>query len=290
MIKDIRADIKSFAELVPISVTVTNILTSELKGKAANEKLISHVESDSALTAIVLRAANSSFFGFHGQVITVAHAVILIGYREISRIVLMHELKQGLININNEQRDYINRLWLHSITTATIARMLTNVIRYRSNGEEFTAGLLHDLGKFVLVQKYPQSISLVHTLITTNKATDIDAEKETLNMAHDEVGGILGKSWGLPTMLIETMREHHGADNAQNYPLVVALVRFADLLSERWGYGIEEQSNGYSVENDVCWKILQKNYQVFKNKTVAAVEETLRPDFESHKEFRELFL
>lgn len=284
----LEKEIRKLASFVPISATVANIIRYELKGEAANRRLRSHIEADNALTVMVLQAANSSFYGFRGQVVTVAHAVMLIGFEEISRIVLMHELRQRIITLNPAQQESVKRLWIHSITTATLARILCRELRLHTSGEEFTGGLLHDLGKLFFIQNAPDLAERIARRIADG-TTDVEAEREIARWPHTDIGALLGLQWDLPPVLCDVMKLHHMTDPIEEGRTIIAVIRLADLLCEKWGYGIGEGNAPERIGEDQSWDHVQRNVPGMNDRTVEEIEATVKPEFDSHTEFRELF-
>ncbi len=290
VMRDIRNEIKNINEMVPIPATVSLIMSKSLGGETANDKLIKLIESDAVLTTLILRSANSAFYGLRSGVSTISHAVMLIGSSEINRLVLMYDLKQRLFSLNKDQRDYLNRLWLHSISTATAARIVAKHIGFSTNGEEFTAGLLHDMGKIVLAQHYSHSLIKTEQMINDLGMCDIEAEMQFFAIAHDEIGGILAENWSLPKILVDVLRFHHSVQLATEHKEIIAIVRIADLLCERWQVGIVEQVAEVNISEDHSWLELSKSFPKISDHTFAEFEEDVQMEFENNQGFAELFI
>ena len=286
---DIRNEIRNINEIVPIPSAVTMILSQSIKGDMANEKLIRLIDADAVLTAMILRAANSAFYGLRSGVATISHAVMLLGHAEISRLVLMYDLKQRVFTLNKDQKDYLNRLWMHSISTATTARIIAKQFGVPTNGEEFTAGLLHDMGKIVLAQHFSHSLVKTQQMIQELAMSDIEAELQIFAISHDEIGGILAENWSLPAVIIDVMKHHHNAELAGVNRIVTSIVRLADLLSERWGLGIGERADEVSIADDPCWNIVTGEIPSLAEEPLDVFEENIRLEFENNQAFSELF-
>lgn len=287
--QDIRNEIDNISEIVPIPSTVTLILSRSIEGEIANKKLIQIILADAVLTALVLRATNSAFYGIRSGVSTVEHAVTLLGYTEISRLVLTYEMKQRLFRLNPEQRDFLNQLWLHSLTVATASRIIAKYVRYDTSGEEFTAGLLHDMGKIVLAQHFPVGLTKMREMIDELFMTDREAELQLFAIDHTEIGELLGKKWNLPGVITDAMRYHHEPAYDGPHQAVTVIVRMADLLSERWNMGIGENGGEISVAMEAAWGAMSGLFPALHGELFEVFEENMRMEFENNMAFSELF-
>lgn len=286
---DIRNEIANISEIVPIPATVTLILAQTLQGESAGTKLIKLIDADAVLTAIVLRAANSAFYSLRGGVSTVQHAVMMLGHAEISRLVLAYEMKQRIFSLNPEQKEYLNRLWLHSLSTASAARIIATMLRLPSVGEEFTAGLLHDMGKIVLAQHFSYNLIKSQEMVSQLFLTDLEAEQQLFAIAHTEIGGQLAANWNLPGVIIDTMRHHHNPAYPGPHQAVTAVVRLADLFAEQWNFGIGERAGAFSAAEDPCWSVMTELFPSLAAEPFDAFEESVRLEFENNMAFSELF-
>ena len=73
----------------------------------------------------------------------------------------------------------------------------------------FTAGLLHDMGKLILVGNVPEMYSTAHRLQQTKRIEQTEAEKTILSASHAELGASLLGSWRLPLRIVEAVAWHH---------------------------------------------------------------------------------
>lgn len=282
--RDIRSEIDEINELVPFPSVIAEILSALSGDTVATVKITRLIESDPALTTSILRAANAPYYGIRGQVTNVSNAIRLIGLDETSRLLLSYHMKQRLIFLNMEQWGSLESLWKHSVSTATLSRVVASHFKLKTGQKEFTAGLLHDMGKLVLIQYFPNSISVTEQMVKELAMHDVEAEQQTVAISHAEIGGQLGEKWSLPSEYVEVMESHHEAENATIDPLLTATVRFADLLCEQWGHGVGEQPRGFSIGDDACWKMLATTVPAFREQTPAEVSQELMGEFEKSKQ------
>ena len=150
--RDIRSEIDEINEIVPFPAVITEILSALSNDDISTVKITHLIESDAALTANILRAANAPSYGIRGYVKNVNSAIALVGLEETSRLLLAYHMKQRLIFLNMQQWGDLEALWKHSISTATLSRVIASHFKLKTGDKEFTAGLLHDMGKLVLIQ------------------------------------------------------------------------------------------------------------------------------------------
>jgi HD-like signal output (HDOD) protein len=102
------------------------------------------IARDPALSAKILRVANSAFFGHARQVSTTADAIRILGFIHVQGMII----GIGAFDAFGTERLDLGGLWRHSIATATAARWLAPRVDARAD-EAFTDGILHDIGKLI---------------------------------------------------------------------------------------------------------------------------------------------
>jgi len=123
--------------------------------------------------------------------------------------------------------------WQHSIKTALIARQLGAQLDTISDPETmFTAGLLHDIGKLLLIDRFPQAMLDAEETMIRRRIDELSAELSQLGMTHTAVGEALMQHWGLPEILIDCVRYHHEAVHDGRNRYATHLIYLANRLSE----------------------------------------------------------
>ena len=135
---------------------------------------------DQSLAAKVLKMANSAFYGGGRarKVNTIPHAIVIIGLETLKEIVLT----ASLFHTFHDQQDIqkLQPLWQHSLEAAQIAKRLAWIFRYSSLDEAYFSGLIHDLGKLIIQQHFPQQYEEIEDQ-KNNGLEDQDAEKQVLD-------------------------------------------------------------------------------------------------------------
>ncbi len=218
------------------------------------------LNQDQAMTAQVLRLANSVHYGYSRRIATVTDAIILIGFNAVRSIVLAASVSKIL---KRELKGYVmdeGELWKHSQCAAVFARLLAKKIKFRSIELAYTAGLLHDIGKLVLNNSmrdaYEQVVSIVHE----EKRPFHKVETELFGFSHAAVGGKVAEKWKLPAELAEAIACHHDPREAQINGQLTALVHLADAATLQMGMGLGIDGLLYPISGEAL-ELLQVTEQ-----------------------------
>jgi HD-like signal output (HDOD) protein len=114
---------------------------------------------------------------------------------------------------------------------------------------------------------------------------DVAAETQTVAASHTDIGSQLGEKWRLPAEYVEVMRCHHEPQTAARNPGLTALVRFSDLLTEQWGYGVGEQPAGFTIAGDNSLRMLGEIEPRFVQQPIEQISQELFTEFEKNLEF-----
>lgn len=218
-----------------VLIRIIQTLDANTSSAKELEELILH---DPALSARILRLANSAFYSFHSQVKTISHAVTLLGVNLVTSLAIGINVFESFTRGAKSEAKLISRLWTHSCAVAVLVREIW-LKRSRKEGEfAFLCGLLHDLGKVVLFNAYPGEYSSVFSAAKTEKDPPISAyEEEYYGADHSIIGEMLAKQWGFPAELAEIIRRHHDP-LAISVPMVNA-VMLSDHIAKELGIGYD---------------------------------------------------
>ena len=196
------------------------------------------LESDPVISARLLRAANSAFYSLRCQVGSVPRAVTVLGFDAVRGLALSTAVFDSL----SRKRQFIlnpEDFWMHSLGTAKAAHLLAR--KYCPSASKdgcFTAGLLHDIGKYILALALKNEYQrVVQTARVSNLALR-DVEMEELRTNHAEVGGWIAEEWGFPPVLVEVIRNAICPQQYSGpYQAEVGVVALANGLSRLAGFG-----------------------------------------------------
>jgi putative nucleotidyltransferase with HDIG domain len=119
----------------------------------------------------------------------------------------------------------------HALFTAMLASRLSKTAQLGFQGEEFTAGLLHDIGRIIICTRVPDWLGEFDLLSFHEDAETLVRERKWLRMDHCVVGAEFAKVNRLPDSVISTILHHHEPEAEKRHPLLVGLVALADSLA-----------------------------------------------------------
>lgn len=206
-IKEIISGLVSVPSLPAIYVEAMEELRSAEPSVA---KLSAIISRDAPMTAKILQVANSALLGVRCHISNAGQAVTLIGLDMIRALVLSAHIFSQFDGPQVEGLD-ITRLWKHSLATACSSRKIAESQHEKKAmlDDCFTAGLLHDIGKLILIGSLPTKYGAVIARVTKENVPLLQAEHDAFRCTHAEVGGYLIGIWGLPHMIVEAVAWHH---------------------------------------------------------------------------------
>lgn len=207
-------------EIPPLPVARVRALSLVTDGNASLADLIRVISSDPALTAAVLRGANSALSSPVMPVRTAQIAVVRMGMTETRRIVLGVAMSSSFRDLRLARIDE-DEMWRHLIATAILAD--ATAWGEVKQTEAFTAGLLHDLGRLAMAAgdpgRYARVVELVGQGCSASKA-----ERVVFGVDHSGWGEEIARSWGFPLDIVQAIGEHH-ASTQHGISWVVARAR-----------------------------------------------------------------
>lgn len=200
-------------------------------------KDIGHVLSqDVDLTARLLKIVNSSFYGFPAKIDTIKRAITVVGNSELLVLVLA---TSSIMTFRNIPADLMNMatFWRHSVYTGVIARLLATKCNVLHSERLFVAGLLHDIGKLVILYKLPDEARAVLEAVKSHPQknpvdTQYKTEERILGFNHAIVGMEMLKLWNLPESLQVSVGMHHSPQIADSHQLESAIVHVSNILAD----------------------------------------------------------
>ncbi|MGC2029917.1 MAG: HDOD domain-containing protein [Steroidobacteraceae bacterium] len=223
------AEIKDLVTLPDVALRIARMVNDPNSSAA---EIGREVSKDPALTARLLRIANSPALGQHGKIATISRAITVLGVRQVRDLTVGLTAVRTFDGIGNELVTMAS-FWRHSVLCAVAA---THIAERRAGGRDdspFVAGLLHDVGQLVLFSRAPE-LARRALLMSVDDPDDMGlylCEREVMGFDHAAVGVALARNWGLPPALQECIEFHHEPQHAPSHPLEAATIHVANSVA-----------------------------------------------------------
>ncbi|MDH5551901.1 MAG: HDOD domain-containing protein [Nitrosomonas sp.] len=216
----LATNVSSIFSLPDVVFRINELIDS---GEASNEELEQTVLHDPAITAKILKFANSAYFGFSGQVETISRAISLIGHKELQNLVIASSVTSTFKGISSDLVD-MESFWHHSVNCGVVARLLA--VNIESRERFFIAGLLHGVGKLIFYSQYPDESAEILLYKDEGELAVIKAERETFGFTYTELGAELLKQWRLPACIWEMVEAQNApamGEESKNDALILSI-------------------------------------------------------------------
>jgi len=256
-VESVASLIRQIDALPALPQTVERVQAMASSPDIAMKEIADIVAADPGISARLLQLANSSAYGFTGQVDNVHLATSLLGLRET----LMVVTSSAVIDLTAQSPAFDHAgFWKHSMRCAVAARKLAAAANHPKTTGIFTAGLLCDIGRFALCESAPSRYAKLPANL--NDVELRAAEEKALGLGHPEAGYILAAHWQLPVELSEPIRFHLAPELAQDSKSSVAIVAIASRIvdatehGEPWNAevftGVEDALGTLNIEADTA--------------------------------------
>lgn len=238
-IPDAENIILSGYEIPPMPNVAQQILKIIADPDTTAQKLQETIMADQALTAQIMKIANSPFYGVPRAVRTLSTAIMILGYKMIRNLALTTATK----SINRRFGLTEMMMWEHSIGVSIASFLIAKEIRFPDAEEAFLAGLLHDVGKQILNNNESEKYMRVIERTYNEGVTFYFAERDIFGFSHPEVGALVVRKWKLSEELENALRYHHNGyhglikENPVYMGKLPIMVNLADLICLKLGIG-----------------------------------------------------
>lgn len=235
-----RDVVAKVGELPPIPAVILESMKLLNDPSSTVKKIQEQILLDQALTAFILKVANSALYGLRKEVSTITYAINLMGYNT-TRSILTAYLSKNLYSSKGNKLIQ-TMLWKHSISSAVFGKKIAEHIHKVNSEEAFIASLLHDIGKGVLLKNKTDEFERSVQMIYNDNLTSIDSERSILGFTHVELGFLLMNNWRFSENIIETVIYHHNFQEYSGENLLVPIVSLANKLSHLCDYSFDKYS------------------------------------------------
>ena len=234
---EILEKIKDLPTLPAVYFKVNRLLQDR---QASLENVSRAIEVDPAMSAKILRLVNSAFYGMRSKSSSISHAIMVMGFNTVKNAVVSVTVLDTLGFKETLQDFDIAAFWRHSIGVAVLAKQLAGESRLVPVEDAFMTGLLHDIGKIIMVRYFGDEFAKVLQKMREDRCSFADAETEVAAIDHVQIGAYLVRKWQLPENVIEAVAGHHYHISSSASSGLVDCIVIANALANS-GYRINPE-------------------------------------------------
>lgn len=269
-----KIDIDSLinTQLPVLPATAMRVATLVQDMNASTRAVADAIGNDPALAARILRIANSPIYSFERRITAIPAAVTAIGNQAIHMQVMMSATADAFDT--EIQKSKVGRtIWEHSLAVGFAAKEVCFELGMRGAEEGFLCGLLHDIGKLILLR---YNFELYKQIAEESIERDmLTQEKAYFGYTHDQIGALAARRWGLPEEISHVIFNHHQPSEASQYMLMARVVDVADLIANSKGFGLrcDFQRELLSAESVIALNLSEDQLEKIWEKTVKTLSE-----------------
>ncbi|MCB0826992.1 MAG: HDOD domain-containing protein [Armatimonadetes bacterium] len=210
---------------------------------ASQRDLEKAFEKDPAITAKILRVANSAYYGGN-QVPSIGRAISMLGITTIRSLVVGVAFQQ-VVSSKNSSRLF-NKLdyWTHSLSVAVTSRIIGKLKLPSRSEELYCAGMMHDIGYLVLERFMPSELDKALEDAKKSGGSLVSCEQSVIGFTHAEVGAMLAEKWGLSEVIKNAIKFHHDPSADSSCRETTEIIATANELAYQCGY----RNQGYGPD------------------------------------------
>jgi putative nucleotidyltransferase with HDIG domain len=220
--------IAAIQDLPSLPVVVLELMRNLDDEEAGTHLLADKIARDQALSAKVLRLANSSFYGMQRKVTSIQQAITILGFNSVRALVTAAAVIDRYAANKDSSLDF-PAFWRHSIGTALCAKALARKLSFNQD-HAFITGLLHDIGRLVIVTHSARQYEAVLIYRARHDCYLYEAEQELLGFDHAAVGRAIMQHWKFPSLILDAVERHH-APAQEEVDRLTAIVSLADCIA-----------------------------------------------------------
>jgi HD-like signal output (HDOD) protein len=225
----LSAGIKDLVTLPDVAMRIARMVDDP---SASASDIGREISNDAALTARLLRIANSAAYGQNRKIATINRAITVLGVRQVRDLTVGLTAVRAFDGISNTLVT-MEVFWRHSVLCAVAAGQIAARRESPRTESPFVAGLLHDIGQLVLYSLAPDA-ARKSLLMLADASDDMGlyaCERSVLEFDHGAVGVSLARNWRLPDSLLECIEFHHEPERAKQFAADVATVHIANSVA-----------------------------------------------------------
>lgn len=223
-------------DLPVLPATTQKVLALMSDPDVSIEKVKRLVSTDPGLTAKILKVANSAFYGSYRNIQNLSQAILRLGLNAVRNIVVATSMKNVYKKFGLAEK----LIWEQMLGAALAASVIARHTRVVDPEDAFIGGLLHDIGKVVMNNEYPEKFAKVIERVYNEQVSFETAEKDVFEFSQRNVGAFVVKKWGFPEnleLLIKFFDDKEALSRDKQLSHLVAIITLADRMCQKFGMG-----------------------------------------------------
>jgi putative nucleotidyltransferase with HDIG domain len=245
---------KEVHDLAPLPAAAARLAHLAADEDAEVKAIVDTIRYDQALTARVLRYANSPAAGSLYPIRSIKDAVVRLGLGKLLEIAIGAQVEGRMRRALPEYGLGEDEMWAHAAAAALGAELLIRNHSSRCPPVAFTAALLHDIGKLVLARHLDPNVQKTIRKLTRDYGMAYyRAELEILDFTHATIGARIAEHWHLGQAISDAISSHHEQD-AEGGP-VSDVVRIGNMVAKTAGYGLGFEGMNLAADPGACARL-----------------------------------
>ncbi len=250
-LEDLTKELEALAPLPAAAAKVAQIMSLDDPNLA---EIVTAIRFDQALTATVLRYANSPMSGARYRIQNVKDAVVRLGFAKVLEISVSSHVRGSMQPALPQYGLGENELWVHSVAAALAAESLQRRLGKQLPPSSFTAALLHDIGKLILARHLDAKMQqAIHRHADDYSTTYYAAELDVLGFSHAALGAKVVEEWNLGDEIALAVANHHEVNDPDCRTTDV--VRVCNLIAKTIGSGLGFEGMNLAGDPGACERL-----------------------------------
>ncbi len=269
---DIETLVKTSLPPSPDNLMRISGLLNDINAPA--RKITEAITYEPMLVTRILRLVNSTIYGLERNVTSIQTAISIIGNGILHEIVLM-EMASSTFAKQIGSSFTARKIWEHSLAVGMLCREIAKHLNLKGTEEAFTCGLLHDIGKMLLLSYDFEGFPLLQGENDEEKM--LDCERRHYGYDHAELGSIVARHWDLHEDICHSIEFHHNPSMAQRAAIITHIVKVADMLANIKAYGLRREENEAFItcESVIKFNLTEEDLEIIWERAEGKVKEAI---------------
>jgi putative nucleotidyltransferase with HDIG domain len=198
--------------------------------------LAAFIARDQSLTTRILRIVNSALYGSDKPVTSISRAVVIMGFQAVRSAALAASVFEHFAQQTSIVEFPLDRFWSHSVASSCLAREISESRRVANADDAYVVGLLHDVGKLVMLRYFPHDVDALCRAAQEQRFTWLGCEDVLFMVNHATVARAVFRAWDFPGAVVEAIGCHHHPRAASRHAELAAIAHLADHLAGVAGF------------------------------------------------------